>query len=105
MSNGKTIGQLMEEARIKAGAKNYAGHDYMDLMRFDEHTRHMIIFDVLSHESPVGFKGENIENNHDGYAGYERAKESEAKGFTKILSHANVRNGHLYYNKNKDQIR
>lgn len=104
MSNGKTIGQLMEEARIKAGAKNYAGHDYMDLMRFDEHTRHMIIFDVLSHESPVGFKGERMRLFFSD-AGYERAKESEAKGFTKILSHADVRNGHLYYNKNKDQIR
>ncbi|MZT13174.1 hypothetical protein EAI80_10925 [Catenibacterium sp. co_0103] len=104
MSNGKTIGQLMEEARIKAGAKNYAGHDYMDLMRFDEHTRHMIIFDVLSHESPVGFKGERMRLFLSD-AGYERAKESEAKGFTKILSHADVRNGHLYYNKNKDQIR
>lgn len=104
MSNGKTIGQLMEEARIKAGAKNYAGHDYMDLMRFDEHTRHMIIFDVLSHESPVGFKGERMRLFLSD-AGYERAKESEAKGFTQILSHADVRNGHLYYNKNKDQIR
>ena len=104
MSNGKMIGQLMEEARIKAGAKNYAGHDYMDLMRFDEHTRHMIIFDVLSHESPVGFKGERMRLFLSD-AGYERAKESEAKGFTKILSHADVRNGHLYYNKNKDQIR
>lgn len=47
---GKTIGELMEEMRIKAGAQNYKGHDYLDLVRFDENTRHMIIFDVLTHD-------------------------------------------------------
>ena len=58
MPEGKTIGQLMEEMRQKAGAQNYHGHDYMDLQRFAEDTRHMIIFDVLTHDSPVGWKGE-----------------------------------------------
>ena len=58
MPEGKTIGQLMEEMRQKAGAQNYHGHDYMDLQRFAENTRHMIIFDVLTHDSPVGWKGE-----------------------------------------------
>ena len=48
MSEGKTIGQLMEEMRAKAGAQNYHGHGYMDLQRFAEDTRHMIIFDVLT---------------------------------------------------------
>ena len=57
MPEGKTIGQLMEEMRQKAGAQNYHGHDYMDLQRFAENTRHMIIFDVLTHDSPVGWKG------------------------------------------------
>lgn len=33
MSEGKTIGQLMEEMRAKAGAQNYHGHGYMDLQR------------------------------------------------------------------------
>ena len=42
MQEGKTIGQLMEEMRQKAGAQNYHGHDYMDLQRFTENTRHMI---------------------------------------------------------------
>ena len=41
MQEGKTIGQLMEEMRQKAGAQNYHGHDYMDLQRFAENTRHM----------------------------------------------------------------
>ena len=50
MPEGKTIGQLMEEMRQKAGAQNYHGHEYMDLERFAEDTRHMIIFDVLTNE-------------------------------------------------------
>lgn len=29
MSEGKTIGQLMEEMRAKAGAQNYHGHGYI----------------------------------------------------------------------------
>ena len=57
MNEGKTIGQLMEEMRQKAGAQNYHGHEYMDLERFAEDTRHMIIFDVLTNDSPVGWKG------------------------------------------------
>ena len=47
MSEGKTIGQLMEEMRAKAGAQNYHGHGYMDLQRFAEDTRHMIMLGVL----------------------------------------------------------
>ena len=58
MLERKTVGQLMEEMRLKAGAQNYHGHEYMDLERFAEDTRHMIIFDVLTHDSPVGWKGE-----------------------------------------------
>lgn len=51
---GKTIGERIEEMRIQAGAKNYKGHDYMDLNRFADDTRHMIIFDVVSGDSPWG---------------------------------------------------
>ncbi len=42
MPERKTVGQLMEEMRLKAGAQNYHGHEYMDLQRFAEDTRHMI---------------------------------------------------------------
>ena len=49
MQEGKTIGQLMEEMRQKAGAQNYHGHDYMDLQRFAENTRHI---DVYKRQSP-----------------------------------------------------
>ena len=55
---GSTIADLMERRRILDGAKEYKGHTYLDLARFDENTKHMIIFDVLTHNSPVGDKGE-----------------------------------------------
>ena len=57
---GKTIGERIEEMRIQAGAKNYKGHDYMNLNRFADDTRHMIIFDVVSGDSPWGSKGDRM---------------------------------------------
>ena len=103
MQEGKTIGQLMEEMRQKAGAQNYHGHDYMDLQRFAENTRHRIIFDVLTHDSPVGWKGERTRLFLSDI-GYEKALDSQANGQIKILSHAKVRNGDLFYD-HKEQIR
>ena len=46
MPERKTVGQLMEEMRLKAGAQNYHGHEYMDLERFADDTRHMIMVHV-----------------------------------------------------------
>ena len=84
MSEGKTIGQLMEEMRVKA-------------------TRHMIIFDVLTNDSPVGWKGERTRLFLSD-TGYEKALDSQAKGQIKILSHAKVRQGNLHYDRT-DQLR
>ena len=103
MSKSKTIAQLMEEARIRAGAQNYKGHDYMNLARFDENTRHMIIFDVLTYDSPVGWKGERTRLFLT-EAGCQKSLESQEKGHIKILSHAKVSQGHLHYDRS-DQLR
>lgn len=103
MSNGKTIAQRMEEARIQAGAQNYKGHDYMDLARFDENTRHMIIFNVLTHDSPVGFRGDRM-RLFLSEKGYQDALEHQKRGNIQILSHAKVIRGNLLYDR-KDQIR
>ena len=103
MSNSKTIAQRMEEARIQAGAQNYKGHGYMDLARFDENTRHMVIFHVLTHDSPVGDKGDRMRlflSNK----GYQKALEHERHGNIQILSHARVLRGNLIYD-HKDQLR
>ena len=86
----------MEEMRVKAGAQNYYGHEYMDLQRFAEETRHMIIFDVLTDDSPVGWNGERTRLFLT-EAGYQKSLENQEKGHIKILSHAKVRQGHLWY--------
>ena len=103
MPERKTVGQLMEEMRLKAGAQNYHGHEYMDLQRFAEDTRHMIIFDVLTNDSPVGWKGERTRLFLSD-TGYEQALDSQEKGQIKILSHAKVRQGNLHYDRT-DQLR
>lgn len=103
MQNSKTIAQRMEEARIQAGAQNYKGHDYMDLARFDEITRHMIIFHVLTHDSPVGEKGDRMRLFLSD-KGYRKALENEKDGNIQILSHAKVLRGNLIYD-HKDQLR
>ena len=56
MQEGKTIGQLMEEMRQKAGAQNYHGHDYMDLQRFTENTQ-MCIRDRFQGVTDVVYTG------------------------------------------------
>ena len=56
----RTIGEMLAEARQQSGAQKLSGHDIMALERFDPATRHMIVFDVLTHDSPVGWKGEKM---------------------------------------------
>ena len=103
MQEGKTIGQLMEEMRQKAGAQSDHGHGEMGRQRFAENARHMIMFDVRTHGSPVGWKGERTRLFLSDI-GYEKALDSQANGQIKILSHAKVRNGDLFYD-HKEQIR
>ena len=103
MAGGKTIGELMEEMRLKAGAKEYHGHTYMDLARFEENTKHIIIFDVLTHDSPVGWKGERTRLYLSDF-GYKKALENQKAGHIKIISHAAVGKGNLYYDR-KDTAR
>lgn len=92
----RTIGEMLAEARQKSGAEKLAGHDIMGLERFAPDTRHMIVFDVLSHESSIGFKGDRMRLFLTDQ-GYERAKENQDKGFIKIRNHAKVMKGNLCY--------
>ena len=75
----------------------------MDLQRFADDTRHMIIFDVLSNNSPVGWKGERT-RLYLTQAGYEKALDNQDKGHIKIVSHAKVSRGNLFYDQ-KDVVR
>lgn len=103
MTGTKTIGEMIEEMRLRAGAQEYHGHSYMDLNRFAEETRHMIIFDVLTNDSPVGWKGERTRLFLTD-VGYQKSLENQKNGHIKILSHARVVKGDLYYD-HKEQVR
>lgn len=99
----RTIGEMLAEARQQSGAAKLAGHDIMALERFDPDTRHMIVFDVLSHESPVGFKGDRMRLFLTD-AGYSRALENQDKGFIKIRNHAKVLSGNLHYDRKDREL-
>lgn len=94
---------MLAEARQKSGAQKLAGHDIMALERFDPDTRHMIVFDVLSHESPMGWKGEKMRLFLT-EAGYGKALENQEKGFIKIRNHAKVRGGDLLYDRRDREL-
>lgn len=104
MDKGKTIGELLEEARIKSGEPKLAGHDIMGLERFADTTRHMIVFDVLSNASPVGNKGERMRLFLSD-TGYQSALASQSRGECKILKHAKVSRGDIFYDRPKEEIR
>ena len=78
-------------------------HDIMALERFDPATRHMIVFDVLTHDSPVGWKGEKMRLFLTD-TGYSKALENQEKGHIKIRNHAKVLSGDLHYD-HKDRER
>ena len=92
----RTMGERIALARQQSGAEKLKGHDIMALERFDPDTRHMIVFDVLSHESPIGCKGEKMRLFLT-EAGYGKALENQDKGFIKIKNHAKVLSGNLRY--------
>ena len=95
---GRTIGELIAEARQKSGAEKLKGHDIMALERFDPEVRHMIVFDVLSGDSPVGDKGDKMRLFLTD-AGYQKFLDSQERGEVKLKNHAKVSGGHLHYDR------
>ena len=99
----RTIGEKIAEARQQSGAEKLKGHDIMALERFDPEVKHMIVFDVLTHDSPVGWKGEKMRLFLTD-TGYSKALENQEKGHIKIRNHAKVLSGDLHYD-HKDRER
>ena len=94
----RTVGEMIAVARQESGAQKLEGHDIMALERFDPEARHMIIFDVLSRESPIGDKGHRMRLFLT-EVGYKKALESQDRSFIRILNHAKVSQGHLQYDR------
>ncbi len=99
---GRTIGELIAEARQKSGAEQLKGHDIMALERFDPEVRHMVVFEVLSGDSFVGDKGDRMRLFLTD-AGYRRFQERQENGEIKIQEHLKVApDGYLYHDHSRD---
>ena len=87
---------IIDQLKQPGRGKEIKGQDIMDMQRFADDTRHMLIFDVLTWECPVGDKGERIRIFLTD-VGYKQALESEGRGEMKVVRHARVRKGDLFY--------
>ena len=92
----QTVGELIAEARQKSGAQKLSGHDIMALERFEPDTKHMIVFDVLTHDCPMGWKGDKMRLFLT-ERGYKAALKDQNKGHIRIRNHARVVSGNLRY--------
>ena len=94
----RTIGEKIAEARQQSGAEKLKGHDIMALERFDPEVKHMIVFDVLSYDAPVGDKGDKMRLFLTD-VGYQKFLDSQERGEIKLKNHAKVSGGNLYYDR------
>ena len=94
----RTVGEMLAEARQQSGAEKLKGHDIMALERFDPEVKHMIVFDVLSGDAPVGDKGDKMRLFLTD-AGYQKFLDSQDRGEVKLKNHAKVSCGHLHYDR------
>ena len=95
----RTIGEKIAEARQRSGAEKLKGHDIMALERFVPEVKHMIVFDVLSGNAPVGDKGDKMRLFLTD-AGYQKFLDSQERGEVKLKNHAKVApGGHLHYDR------
>ena len=88
----------LAEAKAQAKEPIMQGHDLTGFERYLPQNRHMIVVDILSNDSPVGYKGECYRFFLSD-EGYKNAKASEQRGEAKIRSHAAVCCGSLYPDK------
>ncbi len=99
---GRTMGELLAEARQKSGAEQLKGHDIMALERFDPEVHHMVVFEVLSEDSFDGDKGDRVRLFLTD-AGYQKFQSRQEKGEIKIQEHKKVTpDGHLYHDQSRD---
>lgn len=60
--------------------------------------KHMIVFDVLSVDSPVGEKGDRMRLFLT-EEGYRKFLDSQERGEVKLKNHAKVSGGNLHYDR------
>ena len=99
-----SIRRRLAEAKAQTKQPIMQGHDLTGMERFHPETRHMIVLDIKTSDSPVGFPGER----HRYFLsdeGYRNARASEGRGEIKIKSHAAVAAGKLYPDRKPERER
>jgi len=76
------------------------GHDLLAVERFKDATRHMIIFDILSRNTPYGEKGQRVRLFLTDYE-YSNAQSAHQQREIKILRHASIIEGHIVPDKKR----
>lgn len=100
---GRTVGEMLAEARQRSSAEQLKGHDILALERFDPEVRHMVIFEVLSGDSFAGSKGDRMRLFLTD-AGYQKFQDRQRQGEIRIEDHAKVTpGGHLCYDHSRDR--
>lgn len=100
---GRTVREMIAEARQKSGAEQLKGHDIMALERFDPEVRHMVVFEVFSGDSLVGDQGDRMRLFLTD-AGYRKFQDRQEKGEIEIEDHMKVTpDGHLYHEHGRDR--
>jgi len=102
--NSRSVLRKLAEAKERIKEPVLQGHDLSGIERFQPDTRHMVILDVLNHDSPVGFKGERYRFFLSD-TGYNNVRASEKRGEIKIRSHASVSAGKIYPDKKAEHDR
>ena len=76
------------------------GHDLLAVERFKDATHHMIIFDILSRDTPYGEKGQRMRLFLTD-SEYTQAQAAHKARTIKILRHAFIIEGHIVPDKKR----
>ena len=84
---------------MRVACNGIGGQSELDVKRYHNDTRHMIIYDTLL-SSQMGAQGERLRLflTEDEYVA---AKEAEEIGNIKIVKHAAIVEGHILYDKKR----
>ena len=86
-------------SRSGVDCQGVGGHDELDVKRYHNDTRHMIIYDTYC-DSPMGEQGARLRQflNEEEYAA---AKDAEQLGNIRIVKHAAIVEGHILWDRKR----
>jgi hypothetical protein len=89
------MSDTIKEQLKQQAARKITGEDIMDIARFKDYTRHMIVYEIRSlNRGHIGER-KRVFLTDEGY--YRQALECEYQGEIRIIRHARVVKGELFY--------